>query len=63
MVKFSFSLDGIVSSGVGVFTGQKNSAEDNALPEAILKQVKKKASRSYLCHRQRTTICKGRESV
>jgi transposase len=42
MVKFSFSLDGIVSSGVGVFTGQKNSAEDNALPEAILKQVKKK---------------------
>jgi transposase len=41
LVKFSFSFDGILPSGVEVFTGQKYSAEDNALPEAILKQVKK----------------------
>lgn len=41
LVKFSFSFDGILSSGVEVYTGQKYSAEDNALPEAILKQVKK----------------------
>lgn len=41
LVKFSFSFDGVLPSGVEVFTGQKHSAEDNALPEAILKQVKK----------------------
>lgn len=41
LVKFSFSFDGVLPSGVEVFTGQKYSAEDNALPEAILKQVKK----------------------
>ncbi|GAB1347210.1 hypothetical protein [Cloacibacterium normanense] len=42
LVKFSFSFDGVLPSGVEVFTGQKYSAEDNALPEAILKQVKRK---------------------
>ena len=41
LVKFSFSFDGILPSGVEVFTGQKYSSEENALPEAILKQVKK----------------------
>lgn len=41
LVKFSFSFDGILPSGVEVFTNQKYSAEDNALTEAILKQVKK----------------------
>ena len=41
LVKFSFSFDGVLPSGAEVFTGQKYSAEDNALPEAILKQVKK----------------------
>lgn len=43
LVKFSFSFDGILPSGVEVFTGQKYSSEDTALPEAILKQVKKEA--------------------
>jgi len=41
LVKFSFSFDGILPSGVEVFTGQKYSSEEAALPEAILKQVKK----------------------
>ena len=41
LVKFSFSFDGILPSGVEVFTGQKYSSEESALPEAILKQVRK----------------------
>lgn len=41
LVKFSFSFDGVLPSAVEVFTGQKYSTEDNALAEAILKQVKK----------------------
>lgn len=41
LVKFSFLFDGILPSGVEVFTGQKYSSEEAALPEAILKQVKK----------------------
>ena len=41
LVKFSFSFDGILPSGVEVFTGQKYSSEESALPETILKQVKK----------------------
>lgn len=41
LVKFSFSFDGVLPSAVKVFTGQKYSAEDNALAEAVLKQVKK----------------------
>ena len=40
LVKFNFSFDGILPSGVEVFTGQKYSSEESALPEAILKQVK-----------------------
>jgi len=41
LIKFSFSFDGILPSAVEVFNGQKYSSEDMALPEAILKQVKK----------------------
>ncbi|WP_345008185.1 IS4 family transposase, partial [Snuella lapsa] len=41
LVKFSFSFDGILPSGVEVFNTQKYSSEENALPEAILKHVKK----------------------
>lgn len=44
LVKFSFSFDGILPCGVEVFTGQKYSSEESALPEAILKQVKKEES-------------------
>lgn len=48
LVKFSFSFDGILPSDVEVFTAQKYSAEDNALPEAILKQVKKEEHHSNI---------------
>ncbi len=41
LVKFSFLFDGILPSGVNVFTGQKYSSEESALPEAILNEVKK----------------------
>lgn len=41
LVKFSFSFDGVLPSGVEVFNGQKYSSEEAALPEAILSQVKK----------------------
>lgn len=41
LIKFSFSFDGILPSAVEIFNAQKYSSEENALPEAILKQVKK----------------------
>lgn len=41
LVKFSFYFDGILPSAVEIFTEQKYSAEDNALAEAVLSQVKK----------------------
>lgn len=41
LVKFRFSFDGNLPSGVEVFTGQKYSSEEVTLPETILKQVKK----------------------
>ncbi|MBM7420211.1 MULTISPECIES: IS4 family transposase [Chryseobacterium] len=41
LVKFSFSFEGILPSAVEIFTGQKYSAEDNALAEAVLSQIKK----------------------
>jgi transposase len=41
LVKFSFSFDGNLPSGVEIFTGQKYSSEETALPEAILKHVKR----------------------
>ena len=48
LVKFSFSFDGILPSGVEVFTSQKYSSEESALPEAILKQVKKEDHHSNI---------------
>lgn len=41
LLKFSFSFDGILPSGVEVFNEQRYSSEDLALPEVILKQMKK----------------------
>lgn len=41
LVKFSFSFDGVLPSGVEVFNAQKYSSEEVALPQAILEQVKK----------------------
>ncbi|MDC8028364.1 IS4/IS5 family transposase, partial [Elizabethkingia anophelis] len=42
LVKFSFSFDGILPSGVEVFTAQKYSSEESALSEAIFKTSQKK---------------------
>ncbi|WP_312394072.1 IS4 family transposase [Chryseobacterium sp.] len=41
LLKFSFSFDGVLPSGVEVFNEQQYSSEDLALPEVILKQAKK----------------------
>ncbi len=41
LIKFSVSFDGILPAGVEIFNSQRYSAEDNALPEAILNQVKR----------------------
>lgn len=63
LVKFSFSFDGLLPSGVEIFTGQKYSSEEAALPEAILKQVKKEEHHSniYLIDRglQSTRVMKN----
>ncbi|WP_326983200.1 transposase [Chryseobacterium sp. MYb264] len=57
-MKFSFSFDGILPSAVEVFTGQKYSAEDNALAEAVLKQIKKEEH-----HHNIYTIDRGLQST
>tara|TARA_R110001592_G_C13056867_1_gene740636 strand:- start:39 stop:1256 length:1218 start_codon:yes stop_codon:yes gene_type:complete len=48
LVKFSFSFDGILPCGVEVYTGQKYSSEEAALPQAILKQVKKEENHTNI---------------
>lgn len=48
LVKFSFSFDGVLPSGVEVFNAQKYSSEEAALPEAILNQVKKEEHRGNI---------------
>lgn len=63
LVKFSFSFDGIMPCGVEVFNQQKYSSEEVALPEAILKQVKKEARHSniYVIDRGLQSSCKMKE--
>jgi hypothetical protein len=63
LVKFSFSFDGILPSGVEIFTGQKHSSEESALPEAILQQVKKEQHHHNICYRQRLAIYQSDERV
>lgn len=58
LVKFSFSFDGILPSGVEVFNGQKYSSEESALPEAILKHTFKEAD-----HRNIYVIDRGLQST
>jgi transposase len=41
LIKYSVSFDGILPAGVEIFNTQSYSSEENALPEAILNQVKK----------------------
>nr|WP_315199523.1 IS4 family transposase [uncultured Flavobacterium sp.] len=48
LVKYSVSFDGILPSGVEVFNTQSYSSEENALPEAILKQVEKDTQHSNI---------------
>jgi hypothetical protein len=43
-VKYSISFDGLLPCAVQVFTASKYGSEDIALPEAILKHVKKEAN-------------------
>jgi len=58
LVKFSFSFDGILPSGVEVFNGQKYSSEESALPEAILNHTFKEAD-----HRNIYVIDRGLQST
>ncbi|WP_282630049.1 IS4 family transposase [Empedobacter sedimenti] len=58
LVKFSFSFDGILPSGVEVFNGQKYSSEESALPEAILKHAFKEAD-----HKNIYVIDRGLQST
>jgi transposase len=58
LIKFSISFDGILPAGVKVFNKQCYSAEDNALSEAILNQVKKDSE-----HRNIYIIDRGVQST
>lgn len=57
-IKFSVSFDGILPAGVETFNTQSYSSEENALPETILKQVKKDAE-----HRNIYIIDRGLQST
>jgi hypothetical protein len=57
-IKFSISFDGILPAGVEIFNTQSYSSEENALPEAILKQVKKDTG-----HRNIYIIDRGLQST
>lgn len=41
LIKYSVSFDGILPAGVEIFNAQSHCSKEIALPEAILKQVKK----------------------
>jgi transposase len=58
LIKYSVSFDGILPSGVEIFNTQSYSAEENALPEAVLKQVKKDTD-----HRNIYIIDRGLQST
>lgn len=57
-IKFSVSFDGILPAGVEIFNTKSYASEENALPEAILKQVKKDAE-----HRNIYIIDRGLQST
>jgi transposase len=57
-IKFSVSFDGILPAGVEIFNTQSYSSEENALPEAILKQVKRDTE-----HRNIYIIDRGLQST
>ncbi|MDA6069522.1 hypothetical protein NJT12_07820 [Flavobacterium sp. AC] len=57
-IKFSISFDGILPAGVEIFNTKNYASEENALPEAILKQVKKDVD-----HRNIYIIDRGLQST
>ncbi|MNQ51533.1 Transposase DDE domain protein [compost metagenome] len=57
-IKFSVSFDGILPAGVEIFNTKSYASEENALPEAILKQVKKDVE-----HRNIYIIDRGLQST
>lgn len=57
-IKFSISFDGILPAGVEIFNTKSYASEENALPEAILKQVKKDVE-----HRNIYIIDRGLQST
>jgi len=57
-IKFSVSFDGILPAGVEIFNTQSYSSEENALPEAILKQIKRDTE-----HRNIYIIDRGLQST
>lgn len=58
LIKYSVCFDGILPSGVEIFNTQSYSSEENALPEAVLKQVKKDTD-----HRNIYIIDRGLQST
>jgi transposase len=58
LIKYSVSFDGILPAGVEIFNTQSYVTEENALPEAILKQVKKDTE-----HRNIYIIDRGLQSA
>jgi len=58
LIKYSVSFDGILPSGLEIFNTPSYSAEENALPEAVLKQVKKDTD-----HRNIYIIDRGLQST
>ena len=58
LIKYSFSFDGILPAGVEIFNTQSYVTEENALPEAVLKQVKKDTD-----HRNIYIIDRGLQST
>lgn len=57
-IKFSVSFDGTLPAGVEIFNTKSYASEENALPEAILKQVKKDVE-----HRNIYIIDRGLQST
>lgn len=48
LVKYSISFDGILPAGAEIFNTQRYSTEENALPEAVLKQVQRDTEHSNI---------------
>ncbi|MDJ1498701.1 IS4 family transposase [Cytophagaceae bacterium DM2B3-1] len=56
LIKYSMCFDGILPADVQTFTSQIYSSEDNALPEAVFKQVQKEREQTTVQANQAETI-------